>query len=130
MGLLFLESTMKVAFLFVLALLTVGAVAEFSADFLAKIDGHLKIDVTHAVECDRKSQKGDTLSMHYTGTLEDGTKFDSSRDRNRPFEFPLGGGRVIKGWDNGLMEMCPGEKRTLTIQPDWGYGARGAGGVI
>ena len=68
--------------------------------------------------------------MHYTGTLTDGSKFDSSRDRNQPFSFVIGVGQVIRGWDEGVMKMSLGERAKLTITPDFGYGAQGAGGVI
>ena len=75
-------------------------------------------------------QKGRMVSVHYTGWLTDGRKFDSSKDRNDPFVFPLGAGHVIRGWDEGVQGMQVGGKRKLTIPPELGYGARGAGGVI
>ena len=84
-----------------------------------------------------EAQAGKTAVVHYTGWLYDpaqpggkGTKFDSSVDRKQPFDFPLGGGRVIRGWDEGVVGMKVGGQRTLIIPPDMGYGARGAGGVI
>ena len=73
---------------------------------------------------------GKTVSVHYTGWLTDGKKFDSSVDRGEPFEFPLGAGRVIKGWDEGVAGMRIGGKRQLKIPPAAGYGSRGAGNVI
>ena len=74
--------------------------------------------------------KGQTVKVHYTGMLEDGTKFDSSRDRGEPIEFPLGAGHVISGWDEGISQLKVGDKAKLTIPASMGYGARGVPGVI
>lgn len=75
-------------------------------------------------------QQGNSVTVHYTGWLTDGTKFDSSVDRGEPFSFTLGVGHVIRGWDEGVATMKPGGKRKLTIPPEMGYGEQGAGGVI
>ena len=77
-----------------------------------------------------ESKVGDSLTVHYTGMLEDGTKFDSSVDRGTPFNFILGIGQVIEGWEKGMEGMKVGEKRKLTIQPEYAYGERGVPGVI
>jgi len=88
----------------------------------------LQIGVKKRVEnCEMRSRKGDTLHMHYTGSLySDGTEFDSSIPRGEPLTFTVGSGQVIKGWDQGLIGMCAGEKRKLVIPPDLGYGSSGA----
>jgi FKBP-type peptidyl-prolyl cis-trans isomerase len=77
-----------------------------------------------------EAQKGKLVSVHYTGWLTDGKKFDSSKDRGQPFQFSLGRGQVIQGWDEGVAGMKVGGKRKLTIPPEMGYGKAGAGGVI
>lgn len=77
-----------------------------------------------------EAKKGDSVTVDYTGWLADGTKFDSSKDKNKPFTFTLGAGKVIPGWDQGVAGMKVGGTRRLTIPPDLGYGAQGAGGVI
>ena len=77
-----------------------------------------------------EAARGLRVTVHYTGWLTDGTKFDSSKDRDDPFEFHLGQGQVIAGWDEGVAGMKVGGTRKLTIPPQLGYGARGAGGVI
>ncbi|KAI0536072.1 hypothetical protein GGR58DRAFT_476516 [Xylaria digitata] len=109
-------------FLCSLTLLASAAIGVLASD--------LKVDVTLPVECDRKTQKGDSIEVHYRGTLaSNGNKFDASYDRGKPFSFQLGAGRVIKGWDEGLVDMCIGEKRTLTVPPEFGYGNRGMGPI-
>jgi len=92
----------------------------------------LKVEtLTRVKDCHRKARPGDILKVHYTGALREGNRiFDSSVARGEPFEFQLGGGRVIAGWEQGLIGMCVGEKRRLTVPPSLGYGSRGAGGSI
>ncbi|RDW75819.1 peptidylprolyl isomerase-1 [Coleophoma crateriformis] len=88
------------------------------------------VDVTREVECERKTQKGDKISVHYRGTLAaDGSEFDASYKRGQPLSFVVGKGQVIKGWDDNLIDMCIGEKRTLTIPPEFGYGQRATGPI-
>jgi FKBP-type peptidyl-prolyl cis-trans isomerase len=99
--------------------------------FMATVttDSGLKYeDLTEGSGAEAKA--GQTVTVHYTGWLTDGQKFDSSKDRNDPFAFVLGGGMVIKGWDEGVQGMKAGGVRKLTIPPQLGYGVRGAGGVI
>jgi len=99
-------------------------------------DGELRttdsgLQYVDLVEGDGASpQPGQRVVVHYTGTLEDGTKFDSSRDRGQPFSFTIGVGQAIAGWDEGVGSMKVGGRRKLAIPPELGYGARGAGGII
>lgn len=95
---------------------------------MSKVDG-LKIEVLKEGSGEVATE-GKQVSVHYTGWLTDGKKFDSSVDRGEPFQFMLGAGHVIRGWDEGVKGMKVGEKRKLTIAPELGYGDRGAGGVI
>ncbi|XP_030373695.1 peptidyl-prolyl cis-trans isomerase FKBP2 [Scaptodrosophila lebanonensis] len=91
----------------------------------------VKIGVKKRVEnCTRKSKNGDLVHVHYKGSLQDGTEFDSSYKRGTPFSFTLGSKQVIKGWDQGILGMCEGERRMLVIPPELGYGTSGAGGKI
>lgn len=87
------------------------------------------------VVCKKKTgstfpKNGHTVSVHYTGTLENGTKFDSSRDRNKPFKFTIGRGEVIRGWDEGVAQLSVGQRAKLICSPDYAYGSRGHPGVI
>ena len=95
-------------------------------------DAKLRVGIKHRpVECTRKSAKGDALTLHYVGALrKTGKQFDSSRDRDSPFRFTLGAGQVIKGWDQGLLAMCTGEKRRLTVPSGLAYGDRGSAPTI
>ena len=99
-----------------------------SADTLITASG-LKITEL-SVGDGAEASAGQTVVVHYRGTLENGKQFDASYDRVTPFSFPLGAGRVIKGWDEGVVGMKVGGKRKLVIPPDLAYGSRGAGGVI
>lgn len=94
------------------------------------MDSGLKYEDLVVGEGTQATGRGQTAVVHYTGWLEDGTKFDSSLDRNDPFSFPIQRGYVIKGWDEGVVGMCIGGKRKLTVPAAMGYGAAGAGGVI
>jgi len=113
------------SYLMVLAVATFAGNAVCGDSKITKLQIGVKKRIP-AEECTVKSRKGDKLKMHYTGTLEDGTEFDSSIPRGDPLEFTLGMGQVIKGWDQGLLGMCKGEKRKLSIPPHLGYGESGA----
>jgi len=90
----------------------------------------VEIETSQAGDGTTFPQRGQTVTVHYTGTLTDGTKFDSSRDRGQPFQFVIGMGQVIKGWDEGVAQMSVGQRATLTCSPDYAYGDRGYPGII
>lgn len=90
----------------------------------------VSIETTKAGDGKTFPKRGDTVIVHYTGTLTDGTKFDSSRDRDEPFSFNLGMGQVIRGWDEGVAQLSLGQRATLTCTHDYAYGERGYPGVI
>ena len=96
--------------------------------YMPKVDG-VTIEVLAAGSGNKVVRSGDTIKVHYVGTLQDGTVFDSSVAKNSPFSFRIGQGRVIKGWDEGLMGMKVGEKRKLTISPEMGYGSQANGPI-
>ena len=97
---------------------------------LAIPDGLEIENLTPSITCTRKTTRGDSISVHYRGTLlSTGSQFDASYDRGQPLKFTVGNGQVIKGWDEGLLDMCIGEKRKLTIPPELGYGDRGVGPI-
>ena len=105
-----------------------GGGDEDASDFVVTKSGLKYRDIT--VGRGKEAKKGDMVVVHYTGRLKSGKKFDSSEDRNEPFEFPLGAGQVIQGWDEGVAGMKVGGKRKLTIPAELGYGKRGAGADI
>ena len=126
-----MRNLIKMSSVVVLAILCAMPVhaAETKVNKMMTTDSGLKyVDVV--VGKGASPTKGKQVKVHYTGTLENGTKFDSSVDRRQPFSFIIGVGQVIKGWDEGVMGMKAGGKRKLVIPANLGYGARGAGGVI
>ncbi|ESZ94042.1 peptidylprolyl isomerase [Sclerotinia borealis F-4128] len=108
---------------------TISLIALASSVLAAEV----KIEIVKAVECERKTQKGDKIHVHYRGNLEEdgkvGKEFDASYNRGSPLSFVVGKGSVIKGWDDNLLDMCIGEKRLLTIPPAFGYGDRAMGPI-
>ena len=113
------------------AVLAVAAVFRSNVLATANSDGEdgLKIEITKKVSCERSTRKGDTLGVHYRGSLEASGKEFETNFGDDPFRFRLGRGEVIEGWDRGLLDMCVGERRTLTIPPALAYGDRGTGGI-
>ncbi len=122
-------STLSLSSSVLLAILLLPLNGHAAEETLVKTASGLQyIDVV--VGKGREAHAGETATVHYTGTLVDGKKFDSSKDRNKPFSFRLGAGHVIKGWDEGVEGMKIGGTRKLVIPPQLGYGSRGAGSAI
>lgn len=134
---------MKIVLIIILAVAFIGALTvtaeaakKKAANAAAAAEGKKEKDVTELEIKDLKvgkgavAEAGKKVTVHYTGWLTDGKKFDSSRDTKEPFSFNLGAGQVIQGWDKGVAGMKVGGKRKLVIPPSMGYGARGAGGII
>lgn len=97
---------------------------------LLALSAEVTTEYTVRNTCTRKTQRGDSISVHYRGTLaSDGSEFDASYNRGTPLDFTVGKGQVIKGWDEGLLDMCIGDKRVLTIPPEFGYGERTMGPI-
>jgi FKBP-type peptidyl-prolyl cis-trans isomerase len=113
----------------ILVLIVLAVIGAIIAGQVMKKNQELKIEDL-VIGNGAEAKQGDTVSVHYTGWLEDGTKFDSSIDRGQPFEFTLGQGQVIPGWEQGIQGMAVGGKRRLTIPPALAYGAQGYEGVI
>mmetsp|Transcript_15961 Transcript_15961/g.43496 ORF Transcript_15961/g.43496 Transcript_15961/m.43496 type:complete len:141 (+) Transcript_15961:2976-3398(+) len=110
-----------------MAMLFLSGAAYLAADIQNTKANSVQIGVRFRPEvCERKAAPGDTVSVHYQGKLVDGTEFDNSFKRGRPIDFKLGQGVVIKGWEQGILGMCVGEKRLLKIPPALGYGDSGA----
>ena len=127
---------MKRTLMYVIVLISM-IVGLLSGVSLSEAEGEKSIETSSGLQyldlvkgLGREAHVGETASVHYTGWLKDGTKFDSSLDRGQPFQFRLGAGRVIKGWDEGVVGMNIGSKRKLIIPPHLGYGTRGAGRLI
>jgi len=113
-----------------LLVLMVGVAGVLAGD-VKETESGLKVEyLSKPDSCEKVARNGDMLSIHYVGTLESGAKFDSSYDRNEPFKFQVGVGQVIKGWEEGTVGMCVGEKRRLIVPPELGYGDQGAGDII
>merc|ERR1712126_229341 len=113
-----------------LLVLMVGVAGVLAGD-VKETESGLKVEyLSKPDSCEKVARNGDMLSIHYVGTLESGAKFDSSYDRNEPFKFQVGVGQVIKGWEEGTLGMCVGEKRKLIVPPELGYGDQGAGDII